>query len=330
MRNINEVITTISFSDEEQMKLKKLLPNSKINFCNRKDKDEIFRNLPTADVALLSGDIFDGFLEVAKNIKWIHCNHAGLNQSCRPEIFERKILLTGASGRSNEALAEHVFFFMFSLTYHAEQYYLAQKNHQWGFEGNGNLLALNNKTVFILGMGGIGKAVAHLAKAFYMNVIGYSFSQKSKMSDFDEQYSYEANDSYEEILPRADYVVLTLPLSDYTYHMFTTEQFKMMKKTAFFVNISRGAIADENDLVTALQEGTIAGAGLDAFSVEPLPAESSLWSAPNMVITPHCTPHLDCRNDRAFKIMCDNIENYINERPMINQITERDLFTKGR
>lgn len=329
MRKIDHLLSTIHFSDEECAKLCSLLPDTKFSFCHRADKQEILTKLPTADVALLSGDIFDGFLEAATCIRWIHCNHAGLNQSCKPEIFQRQILLTGASGRSNEALAEHVFFFMFSLTYHTEQLYLAQKQHQWGFPGNGNLLALNNKTVFVLGMGGIGKAVAHLAKAFYMHVIGYSFSSKEKMPDFDEQYCYQNHDSYEQILPRADYVVLALPLSDYTYHMFTAKQFNLMKKTAFFINISRGAIADENDLVAALQNGEIAGAGLDAFTVEPLPSDSPLWDAPNTVITPHCTPHLDCRNERAFRILCDNIENYLCERPMINQVTERDLFTKG-
>lgn len=328
MKRIKHLLTTIPFSEEERNQLISLLPETFISFCDQSDKQDILSKLADVDVALLNGDIFDGFLDAAHSIRWIHCNLAGLNHSCKPEVFQRKITLTGASGRSSEALAEHVFFFMLSLSYHAQQQYVAQKQHQWGFPGNANLLALNHKTIFVLGMGGIGKAVAHLAKAFYMHVIGYSFSKKEKLPDFDEQYCYESGDAYMDMLPRADYVVIALPLSDYTYHMFTKEQFSAMKKTAYFINISRGAIVDEDDLAQALYMGEIAGAGLDTFMVEPLPRESALWDAPNTVITPHSTPSLDCKNERAFRIICDNIENYLYERPMLNQATERDLFTK--
>jgi phosphoglycerate dehydrogenase-like enzyme len=143
----------------------------------------------------------------------------------------------------------------------------------------------------------------------------------------DKVYSQAAGDSIDPLLEQSDFVVLALPLSDRTHHMIGDGELRRMKRTAHIVNMARGAVIDEAALLEALREGRIAGAGLDTFGVEPLPADSPLWDAPNTLVTPHFTPQVPDRTGRSLYIICENLRRYRAGEPLLNQLTSDDVYT---
>jgi len=328
MPEIKTVLTTVAYSEEQFEVLRKALEPARVIHCSTRDNETINEALKTADVAILGSDLDDRFLH-APNLKWIHCDHAGLNKSAKPEIFRQGIFLTSSAGRSAPALAEHAMFFMLSLAFHFIDFYKAQEKHQWGVEGQDSFRALYGKTLGIFGMGNTGRNLAKRAKAFEMKVLGYSRDHQELPEGFDRQFITEDGENFEALLRESDFIVLALPLCDETYHMISTREFEMMKSGVFLVNMARGAIIDEKALVKALYEGRIAGAGLDTFEQEPLPRESMLWDAPHTLIMPHTTPQVPTRTERSLEIICENIHRYRAEIPMLNILTKQDIYTKG-
>ncbi len=168
-------------------------------------------------------------------------------------------------------------------------------------------LEIHEKTIGVIGVGAIGQETAKIAKAFGMTVLGLRHS--GKHADFvDEMYT---SDQLDLILPQCDYVVVTLPLTKETHHLFTYSQFEKMKRSAFFINIGRGEIVAEEDLIKALQNEEIAGAGLDVFEKEPLGEKSGLWDIENVIITPHTSGSTESYNKRLIEtILIPNLKQY--------------------
>lgn len=328
MPDFKTVLTTVSYDEEQYEVLKKALEPATVIHCSNRDSETINQALQIVEVAILGGDLNDRFLH-APHLKWIHCDHAGLNKSAKPEIFNQGILLTSSAGRSAPALAEHAMFFMLSLAYHSVEFYKAQEKHLWGVEGQKSFQALYGKTLGILGMGHTGRSLAKRAKAFEMKVLGYTRSRQALPDGFDRQYISADGENCEALLRESDFIVLALPLSDETHHMISTREFEMMKPGVFLINMARGAVIDEKALVKALYEGRIAGAGLDTFEKEPLSPESPLWDAPHTLITPHKTPQVPARTERSLEIICENIHRYRTDMPMLNLLTKQDVYTKG-
>lgn len=328
MKRIKKVLITVPYPEEKYAVLREALGDAEITKCSMDDDAVIRKSLQDADVAILGGDLDQRFLE-APCLKWIHCDHAGLNRSAKPEIFEKGILLTSSAGRSAPALAEHAIFFMLALSFHFLDFYHAQTQHQWGIPGQDSLRALYGKTLGILGMGNTGRALALLASAFHMRVLGYSRDSQPLPEGFDHQYIVEEGETCDDLLRQSDFVVLAIPLCDATHHLIGERELSLMKQEAFLINMARGAIVDEKALVDALYSGTIAGAGLDTFETEPLSKESPLWDAPHTLITPHVTPQVPDRTDRSLEIICENIRRYEEGEPMRNCVTEKEIYTKG-
>ncbi len=173
---------------------------------------------------------------------------------------------------------------------------------------SGLKLEIHNKTIGLIGAGAIGKETARIAKAFGMKVIGVRHSGKPE-EYFDEMFtSGQLND----VLPQCDYVVVTLPLTQETRQLFGAKQFTLMKDSAFFINIGRGEIVKERDLIDALQNGVIAGAGLDVFEKEPLSEDSPLWELDNVIVTPHTAGSTEYYTRRVIEdIFIPNLKEYI-------------------
>jgi phosphoglycerate dehydrogenase-like enzyme len=282
--------------------------------------------LEKAEIAILSGDL-DDLILTGRNLKWIHCCHAGLNKSARREVFDRGIFLTGSSGRSAPALAEHAMMFMLALSYDVPALLYQQKRHIWGgISGYNQRTGLYGKTVGIIGLGKTGAELALRCKAFQMQVLGYRRSP-GDVPGIDILYSADKGETVEKLLRRSDYVVLCISLNDATYHLLGERELAWMKRTAYLINMARGAVVDEEALVLSLKSGLIAGAGLDTVTEEPLEKGSPLWDLPNVMITPHVTPSLPDREERALSYVLQNIKAYSNEDPMVNQLTMRDLYT---
>lgn len=331
-RVIKTALVTVPYKEWHWEKLAEALAPAKIIHVDKNDTAAISEALKEADVAILEGDITEQIINEGQNLKWIHCDHSGLNFSARPEIFERNIMLTGSAGRSAPVLAEHVFFLILSLIYDSHGLFEMQRKHVWrGIPGYENRRGLYSKTIGIIGLGFTGKEVAKRAKSFYMNVLGYARSCKEEIPEgVDEIFYADRGDSVDELLRRSDIVVLSVRLTNETYHLINRDKFKIMKNTAYLINISRGSVVDEDALAWALKENIIAGAGCDTFEYEPLPKESPLWDLPNMIITPHCTPEMPDLVARSLEIICDNINRYRSGEPLRNQLTSRDIYTKTK
>ncbi len=330
MAEIKEALVTVYASKEALEKLFTALAPAKITYCmpyGPGSKEKIAAACKTCDVAIFNGDYDEAILD-NPNIKWIHCCRAGLDKSAKPGILERGIILTSSSGRSAPALAEHALMFMLSLTYDTPLLYRAQQKHEWAATREYSVkTGMFKKTLGIVGLGKTGTELAKLAKTFDMQVLGYRRS-KRPVENVDEVYASEEGDSLKEMLSRCDYVVLCIELNNDTYRMIGTEELTAMKRTAYLINMGRGQLVDEHALIDALRTNAIAGAGLDTFDEEPLGKDSPLWDLPNVMITPHVTPHLPDKEQRMLSYVYENLKAYREGGCFVNRITEKNLFTR--
>ncbi len=328
MAEIKKVLCTAFISEENKEKLRQALSPAEVVFKIFMDKEGIAEAGKDVDVAIFNGDLEESVLQ-SPNLKWIHCCRAGVEKSAIPEVFERGIILTSSSGRSAPALAEHSLMFMMALTYDLPMLYRAQQAHKWAVSREyAQRTGLYGKTVGIIGLGKTGCELARLCKTgFGMKVLGYRRS--AAVPDYvDEVYASAQGDTIDPILEQADYVVLCIELNDETWHLMGEKQFTRMKKSAYLINMGRGGLVDEPAMIRALQDGTIAGAGLDTFEQEPLQQGSPLWDLPNVIVTPHCTPKLPDFEDRMLSYVFTNIEAYKNDGKFVNRVTERNVFHK--
>jgi phosphoglycerate dehydrogenase-like enzyme len=284
--------------------------------------------LARADVAVLAADPDERVLRAPK-LRWIHIDHAGLNRAARPEAFRPGLVVTGSAGRSAPVLAEHALFFSLALAYRYPAFLDAQRAHQWGVEGQNDLRGLYGRTMGIVGLGNTGKELAVRAKAMGMRVLGYRRRATEAPVGVDQMFSADAGDGLTALLEQSDFVVLVLGLSDKTYHMIGERELDLIGPKGYLVNMARGPVVDEAALTRALYEGRIAGAGLDTFEVEPLPKESTLWDAPNTLITPHVTPQVPDRTARSLDIICENIRRFRNGEQLLNRVTPEDMYTRA-
>ena len=326
-RTIKSVLATVPFASEHIEALRQAVFPAEFVHCDAKDDATIAKALETADVAIIAGDLDDRHV-AAPNLKWVHCDHSGLTRSARPDVFEKGLIVTGSAGRSAEALAQHGFYFALALTFEAKALLRDQAAHVWrGIPDYAQKLGLPGKTLGIVGFGHTGKAMAALGRAFGMKVIVYTRSVCSSTENVDVLLCSEAGQTKDRLVEEADIIMLATQLTDATYHTFSTEEFRRMKRTALIINMARGQVIDEDALLVALEERQIAGAGLDVFRQEPLPADSPLWDQPNVMITPHATPGLPDKTQRSVDMILGNIERYRIGKPMINAITEQDVYT---
>ncbi|OLT07739.1 hypothetical protein BJF90_13815 [Pseudonocardia sp. CNS-004] len=189
--------------------------------------------------------------------------------------------------------------------------------------------ALWGKTLGVVGLGHTGAEVALLGRAFGMRVLAYRRSAGESPVPVDRLYRREAGDSLDELLGESDLVVLATKLTDETHHLIGARELGIMKPSAYLVNMARGGVVDEQALVAALEAGEIAGAGLDVFEQEPLPLSAPIWSAPNVVITPHATPAVPDKLDRSLGVVAENVRRFRAGEPMLNKLEPTDVYTKG-
>ncbi len=258
----------------------------------------------------------------APNLKWFQQWPVGADWLMKDSAaVEHPFVLTNGRGIQSDCICEHVFAL---LLFHARKFdktYIAQQigewENQWISERMGAFFELSGKTIVVIGLGAIGSRVATVAKAFKMNVIGVRRHPELPAPDVDTLVGVS---QLNEVLPLADFVVLSLPLTHQTLGLIGEPQFRILKPSAILVNISRGPIIQEDVLIQALQENWIAGAGLDTFKVEPLAPESPLWSLDNVVLTPHSagvTPH---HFERGLAIFMDNLNHYMEGQPLNNVV----------
>ena len=321
------VVTTLRFSGQHWERLTQALAGHQVLRFDSVDDPAFETALDRADVALLAADPNERVLH-APRLRWLHVDHAGLNRAARPEAFRDGLIVTGSAGRSAPVLAEHALFFALALAYDYPAFLDAQRAHRWGVAGQDNLRGLFGRTMGIVGLGHTGKELAVRAKALGMRVLGYRRSTAAPPPGVDHVFSTDAKDSLDPLLEQSDFVVLALGLSDATHHLIGARELDRIGPTGYLINMARGAIVDEAALLDALREGRIAGAASDTFAREPLPADSPLWDAPRLLITPHVTPAVPDRTARSLDIICENIRRFRMGEPMMNVLTRADMYTR--
>ncbi len=249
----------------------------------------------------------------AAKLKWVHALSAGVERLLFPEIQVDATILTNSKGIHGIPVSEHVFAMVLAFNRGLNIFIRQQLAKEWK---RAPVDEIHEKTIGIVGLGSIGREIAKKAKGMGMNVVAVKREMTSEIF-VNKLFPPE---QLEDMLAMADFVVTALPLTEETQGLFGLKQFEAMKRSAYFFNIARGAIVNEQDLVTALQKGLISGAGLDVFEDEPLPATSPLWEMPNVIITPHLAALSPYYLDRAIKLFADNLTRYSQNREMFNLV----------
>lgn len=261
--------------------------NTGIKNFEVKSFDEFERRIGEVDVVVVSGFWKNDLLQKAPRLKFIQSISAGINQYDLGVLKAGGVRLASAQGVNMNAVSDHAMSLILAMSRRLPDARDNQAKRFWRPMQSDHALRedeLAGKTLVIFGLGRIGGRLAKLAKAFDMNVIGFRRSNLSEKGHADEVY---ASAALHEFLPRADFVVLTCALTDETRNVIDGKALSHFKRTAYLVNMARGACVDEPALVQALRGGAIKGAALDCTVDEPLPEGSPLWSMPNVFITPH-------------------------------------------
>lgn len=278
-----------------------------------------------AAVAAVGADGVIGFcaaelFAAGADIRWLQLPYAGAEFCLAiPAIRERDILVTNAQRIYGPEIAEHVMAMILSFTRGLHRYIPQQAQEKWdrGLVAEENLWELEGKTLLVVGLGGIGTEVARLGHGMGMNVIATRNSSR-RGPDFVSHVGLA--DELPQLVPDADVVVNAAPLTPSTDDLFDADFFAAMKTTAYFINVGRGGSVVTDDLVSALQSGELAGAGLDVTDPEPLPDGHPLWKLPNVIITPHVAAGSDLRSERLWIVMRENLRRYAAGEPMLSVV----------
>ena len=269
-------------------------------------------------------DIIAGFpatipdVSNALRLTWVHSFSAGVDRVLTPYVKESDIILSNSSGIHATPIAEHLIGFMLIFTRGFYRTFQNQQKHEWGKDES--LGELRGKRVLIAGAGEIGMETARLAAAFGARVSAITRSRKEKPA-FIEEMGVTAD--LDAMLSDADFVVIALPHTDETHHFFDSSKFRVMKPTAVIMNIGRGGIINEQDLIAALNEKRLFGAALDVTEQEPLPAESPLWDMEHVIITPHHSGLSDQYMNRAIALFTKNLYAFLAGKPLPTQVDKR-------
>lgn len=277
--------------------------------------------LNTVNVAFYSSDLWPErsrgiALSIIKatNLKWLHTFSAGVDNPFFQQLLKRGVRLSNSTGATASPIAQTAILYMLALSRNVRAWMHHQDAHEWHRH---EFVELDGARLAVIGMGPIGLEIARLGVAMNMEVEGVRRTPTGT-----EPCPTFGFDALDDVLSRADWVAVALPLTSDTHELFNADRLAHMKPGAHFINVGRGELVDEPALITALQSGHIAGAGLDVFAVEPLPADSPLWSMPNVIVTPHSSGASPNSAIRAEKIFVDNFRRYMSSQPLRNEVRE--------
>lgn len=302
--------------------LEKALPNDRIVRFERRGP---FEGAEEIEVALGApqGDLIREFIARAPRLRWMHTMSAGVESYLIPEIVERSdFTLTNNSGPYDIPIAEHVLAVMLAAAKHLPDYLRAQERSFW--DKDHRHAELRGSTVVVLGLGGIGGETARLASAFGMRVIGVR--RRLDLPGIPGVTEVVPPERLVDVAAEADFLVVATPLTPATRGLVSRDVIGRMKPSAWLVNIARGPIVDEQALLQAVKERRIAGAAIDAWWKEPLPADSEWWKLENVIVTPHVSnssPHL---KDRTLALFLENLRRWKAGEALLNVVDVRAAY----
>jgi len=279
-----------------------------IAFTEARDAASFAAQAPSADVIVVSGLWKNDILDITPKLRFVQSISAGINQYDQARFRAKGVRLASAQGVNEVAVAEHAMALMLALKRHI---HTGRDNQAKGFwrpmiaDIGAREDELRGKTLLIVGYGGIGRRLARLAHAFEMRVIGLKRTPRGDTGAADEVRPITDLDR---LLPEADVVALTCPLTPETTGLVNAGRLARMKPSAILINVARGAVVDEPALVEALHSRLIAAAGIDVTVEEPLPPASPLWHLPNALITPHTAGETQAYEDNVLDILLHNLD----------------------
>ena len=327
MESVN-VLVTSAISDECLQQISNV--NSRIKLTDASDLSRAEHGGDLAskeklDTLLAEAEVIYGLrlpqnvITRAPKLKWVQVMSAGVNRFLNAEMLESSVILTNVSGIHATPISEFVLGLMLMFVKQAPLCFQLKQEKQWK---RFNAAVLRSKAVGIVGLGSIGREVARLAKAFGMRVLATRRSAKrvGRARYVDIMLPLV---QLPKLLAESDFVVLALPFTPETNKFIGEAELRVMKSSAYLINIARGGIVDEEALVRALDEHWIAGAGLDVFATEPLPADSRLWELPNVIFSPHISGGMGNYTERATEVFLENLRRYLNGEKSLNVVDKK-------
>jgi phosphoglycerate dehydrogenase-like enzyme len=273
--------------------------------------------------AIFEADIFVGHAKVPVDwdsvvrqgrLRFIQSSAAGLDHCLVPAVINSDIVVCSASGLFADQVAEQAFALMFGLLRGLPTFFRQAQSREYVRRPTGDL---HGKRIGIVGLGGNGRRLADVLVPFNVTVDAVDYHPIQKPASV---RSLEPHTKLLELAQRSDILILSLPLNKDTHHLIDRSVFQAMPKGSYLINVARGQVVRETDLIEALRSGHLAGAGLDVAEVEPLPNDSPLWELPNVIITPHVGAQAASRVDDSTRLACENLKRYLAGEKLFNQV----------
>lgn len=321
------ILTLYRFEAEEAEKVRRAGGTVEVEILACADQEEFNSRLGEAEVVF--GRVRGEDLQLAPNLKWVHNMAAGVEFLLEDEKFRGSpVVLTNCARLFAPGISETAMGLLLCLTRGITRYYMPmfyrKELKAVGTPKSPDHHELAGRTMGIVGMGGIGSAVARRAHyGFDMRIVGTDAKPLPK-----PEYVAELHDPswFPEMVPQVDVLVCAAPHTKATDRMFNERVFRAMKPTAYFLGLSRGSLFDDMALVRALKEGWIAGAGLDVFPQEPPPREHPIYDCPNVVMTPHTSGWGPERQARLIDFLAENVRRYTQGIPLLNVVDKQRMF----
>lgn len=293
-----------------------------------------------ADADALFGYLTRPMLAAASKLRWVQAPTASMEKYLYPELVESPVLVSNMRGIFSDVIADHVMGFILCFAKNFHIYIRQQMQGVWrmlgrdpnelpGYGGPGEVhpsdreaITLGDCTLGVIGLGGIGAETARRGLAFGMRVLGVD----PRVPNAPPGVKLYRPEQMEQVLGESDFVVIAAPHTPETYKLFNRQRIRQMKKSAYLINIGRGVIVDLADLTAALQAGEIAGAGLDVFEIEPLPADHPLWKMENVIITPHTAAASPRVPERHLETVLENLQRFVKGESLLNVVDKKNWF----
>jgi phosphoglycerate dehydrogenase-like enzyme len=292
-----------------------LVQEQRGDLSSKKEFDAVLNEADVMFAARLPADV----LKRAPRLKWVQTMGAGVERLLDQDMINSPVIMTNVSGIHAVPISEYIVCVLLMFVKQMPLCYRLKQEKSWQRYNAG---ILRGKTIGVVGLGHIGSELARLSKCFGMNVIATrrSISERSRSRYVDKLIPRQR---LAELLSESDFVALTLPSTQETTHLIGEKELRLMKPTAFIINIGRGNIVDEEALVRALEEHWIGGAGLDVFTQEPLPPDSKLWNLPNVIFSPHISGGMEDYYDRATDVFTQNLRRFLEGKKLLRVVNKQ-------